>query len=79
MILTAWIWVKSKIGMIVAIVGAAAVAFFSIRSAGKNAERAKQLEQVLKNVRTKDAVNQKVQRLPGGSAADRLRDKWSRD
>jgi hypothetical protein len=53
--------------------------FASIRKQGKQAAQIEHLEKTLQNVRKRDEVTQKIERLPSGTAADRLRDKWSRD
>jgi hypothetical protein len=83
MILNAWIWIKAKAVFIAGVLGAAILAFLSIRSAGKSAgkneEKVKQFESILENVRKRDEVTQRVERMPDGDASRRLRDKWSRD
>jgi hypothetical protein len=72
-------WIKTR----AILLGAAAVgllaAIATIRRGGKQAARIEHFEQTIKNVRKKDEVTQKVERMPSGDAADRLRDKWSRD
>jgi len=72
-------WVKARAVLIGATVVGVMAAIASIRRGGKQAARIEHLEQSLKNVRKKDEVTQKVERLPSGDAAGRLRDKWSRD
>jgi hypothetical protein len=73
------LWMKSKIALYLTVLGAVAVAVLKIRQGGKQAERNKMLESTLKSVRKKEEVIREVERLPDGSAADRLRKQWSRD
>jgi hypothetical protein len=73
------LWMKSKIALYLTVLGAVAVAVLKIRQGGKQAERNKTLESTLKSVRKKEEVIREVERLPDGSAADRLRKQWSRD
>lgn len=62
----------------------AALSFLGIlvaaRRAGKNAERVDALETQSENVRKSHEIQDKNRRtLADGDAAERLRDKWSRD
>lgn len=76
---TAVSWLKAKAVLLVG-VGAGIVALLaSIRKQGKQAAQIEHLEQTLQNVRKRDEVVQKIERLSSGAAADRLRDKWGRD
>lgn len=74
-------WAELKLRA--ALIGAAAlailVAVLRIRKSGRDAERVKNLEATIEAVRKKEGVSREIDRLPSGSAADRLRDKWSRD
>jgi hypothetical protein len=72
-------WIKARVIVITAAVVGLIAAYATIRRGGKQAARIEHFEQTLKNVRKKDEVTQKVERMPSGDAADRLRDKWSRD
>lgn len=72
-------WFQTKVLTIVAVLGAGFSLFSVIRKSGRSAERVDQLEKTLENVRTKNEIAKNVERLPSGAAADRLRDKWSRD
>jgi hypothetical protein len=72
-------WLQTKAAMYLSVVAAIVITALKIRQDGKSAERGKMLENTLKAVREKDEVKHEVDRLPSGSAADRLRDKWSRD
>jgi seryl-tRNA(Sec) selenium transferase len=72
-------WFKAKALFLFGIVVAALTAYSAIRRQGKQAAQIEHLEQSIKNVRKKDEVTQKIERLPDGDAASRLRDKWSRD
>jgi hypothetical protein len=83
MIANVWLWLKTRIFIIGGAVGALVFTFLSIRNAGKaagkNEEKVKQFESILENVRKRDEVTQRVDRMPDGGASRRLRDKWSRD
>jgi hypothetical protein len=72
-------WLQTRAAMYFSIVVALVVTALKIRQSGKDAERNKSLEATLKAVQKKGEVKNEVDRLPSGSAADRLRDKWSRD
>jgi len=72
-------WLKARAVLIATGALGLIAAFNAIRRGGKQAAKIEHLEQALKNVRKKDEVTQKVERMPVGDAADRLRDKWSRD
>lgn len=76
-----FIWTKIKI--YAALIGASAlgilVAVMKIRKSGASAERVKSLEATIEAVKKKEGVTREIDRLPDGAAADRLRNKWSRD
>lgn len=72
-------WLKAKALLLVGVVLGVVAVLASIRKQGKQAAQIEHLEETLKNVRKRDEVTQKIERLPSGSAADRLRDKWTRD
>lgn len=77
----ALLWANIKIKA--ALIGAAAlgilVAILKIRQSGRNAERVANLEATIKAIKKREGVTNEIDRLPDGSAADRLRNKWSRD
>lgn len=72
-------WIKSRVVGIATFFAAAIALVLTARKSGQHAERVKELEEVLKNVRKKDGATEKVDRMPDGDAARRLRDTWSRD
>lgn len=72
-------WAKARAVAIGSVVAASIALLITARRSGQQKERLKQLEEVLKNVRKKDGATEKVDRLPDGDAARRLRDTWSRD
>lgn len=49
------------------------------RKSGRDAERVDSLKKTSKHVEQAHEVENKNARLPDGGAADRLRDRWSRD
>lgn len=50
-----------------------------VRKSGRDAERAERGADTLRDVEKAKDVERKIDRLPDGAAAERLRDKWSRD
>lgn len=72
-------WLRS--GFAAVLGGAAAIlaAVLLVKRSGRQDAKVEQLEQILDNVRKKDEIVKKVERLPDGNAARRLRDQWSRD
>lgn len=61
--------------IIVAVLGALAL----VRKSGRDAERAERGADTLRDVEKAKDVERKIDALPDGAAAERLRDKWSRD
>lgn len=72
-------WFKSRIFGIGTVLAAFVALLMTMKRAGQQSERLKQLEEILGNVGKKDGAAQKVDRLPDGDAARRLRDEWRRD
>lgn len=72
-------WVKAKLAFIVGGAAAALAAIALIKRSGRQDERVDQLNKVLDSVGKKNETARKVDRLPDGDAARRLRDQWSRD
>jgi predicted MFS family arabinose efflux permease len=74
-----WGWVKAQAVVIGAGAIAVLYAILRIRKSGRDSERAANLEATLKAVQKKEGVKREIDRMPDSAAADRLRDKWSRD
>lgn len=71
-------WVR-KIGKWLAVAGVVLLVLLRVRNAGRQAERIESLEKTVTNAARRKEVDREVHRLPGGTAADELHDKWSRD
>ncbi len=52
---------------------------FKIRQSGRMAERVEAHTRVLKQTEVRHAIERDVRRLARGNAANRLRERWSRD
>ena len=52
---------------------------FKIRQSGRMAERVEAQTRVLKQTEVRHAIERDVRRLARGNAANRLRERWSRD
>jgi hypothetical protein len=78
-ILAAIEWLKVRFAAILGAAAAILAAVAFIKRSGRQDAKVEQLEQVLENVRKKDETVKKIERLPDGDAARRLRDQWSRD
>lgn len=74
-----WAEIKVKAALIGAAALAILLAVLRIRKSGRDAERVENLEATIEAIREKEGVSREIDRLPSGTAADRLRDKWSRD
>lgn len=79
MIISALLWLKTRLYFILGLLSVAAAAVISIRQSGKQAERVDAMKDTLKAVKKKSEVEREVDRNPDGDAAKRLRDVWSRD
>ena len=74
-----WTWVRAQAVLIAAAAAGVMFAFLKIKKSGRDSERAANLEATLKAIQKKDEVKREIDRMPDSAAADRLRDKWSRD
>jgi len=72
-------WVQVKLYFIIGITAGVITAYFRIRKSGKESVQLQTAEKTLQAIKKKEEVKHEVDRLPSGSAAERLRDKWSRD
>jgi hypothetical protein len=79
MLTTIWLTIKTRAMLLLTIAAGLLAVAFRIKQSGRQAERIDNLEATLKAIKTKEGVRNETVRLPDGAAADRLRNKWSRD
>jgi len=76
---TALSWLSSRMAMILGAGAIALTAIFSIRQAGKQAEKIRNAQITLKAIGVRNNVEYQVNRLSDSSAISKLRSRWTRD
>ncbi|WP_421707092.1 hypothetical protein [Algihabitans sp.] len=68
-----------EIGLVAGIVFAILLTLARTRKSGRQAEKVEQLERNARAVRTRRKVEREIRDSGGSTAAERLRERWSRD